>query len=71
MNLNSPAVLGLLRGLGVVVLSAVLTYFADVTHLQGLVSPPVAALIASIALGLEHAYEAKTGNAAFGAIRRS
>ncbi len=63
----SPAVLGFLRGIGVVVLAAVVTYLADATHLQGIVSAPVAALIAAVALGLEQHVSSTTGKALFGA----
>ncbi len=67
----SPAVLGVVRGLGVLLLATTLSYFADASHLQGIVSPTVAAIIAAIVLGLEQHIESKTGNALFGAVKRS
>lgn len=70
MNL-SPAVLGFMRGLGVAIVVAVLTYLGDAANLNGLVSPTLAALIAAIALAAEHGIQAKTGNALFGAVKRS
>lgn len=71
MNLN-PAVLGLIRGLGAAVLFAVVSYFADAGNLHGIVSNDgLAALIAAIALGIEHNMEAKGKGALFGAVKRS
>ncbi len=63
--------MGLLKGLGVAVLGAVLSYLANAANLQGIVSPPVAALLAAIALGLHDHIEVKTGAVLFGAIKRS
>lgn len=65
----NPAILGLVRGLGVVVATAVLTYFGDAAHLNGIVSVSVAGIISSLALMLEHAIEDNTGKALFGAVR--
>ncbi len=64
----SPAVLGLLRGVGFVVLTSVLTYLGNATNLTSVLSPQVASIIAIIALALEHKVEGKTGNALFGAV---
>lgn len=64
-------VMGFLKGLGVAILGTVLSYLANVANLQGLVSPPIAALIAAIALGLHDHIEVKTGAVLFGAIKRS
>ena len=66
---QNPAVLGLVRGLGVVIGAAVLSYFADATHLQGIVSPPIAALIASLVLALEQHLEGKGKGSLFGAVK--
>ncbi len=63
--------MGLLKGLGVAILGAVLSFMANAANLQDLVSPPVAALIAAIALGLHDHIQSKTGNLLFGAIKRS
>lgn len=65
----SPAKLGALRALGVVVLMAVLTFFGNTANLNGVFSTSVAAIISMIALALEHSLEASTGNAMFGAVR--
>jgi hypothetical protein len=63
------SILGFLRGLGVIVLAAVLTYIGDATNLQGILTPRSSALIAMIALSIEHSIEGKTGNALFGAVK--
>lgn len=67
MNI-SPATLGLLRGIGTTILFAVLTYLGDASHLLGVFSPEVAAVIAGIVLAIEHSVENKTGGAFFGAV---
>lgn len=61
--------LGFVRGLGMVILFAVLTYVGDASHLNSVVGVSMAALISSAALALEHAIENVTGNALFGAVR--
>lgn len=71
MNLNSPAVMGFLKGLGAALVGVILLYFSDAAHFQGLLSPAVAVLIAAIAQGLHDHIEGKTGKVAFGAIKRS
>lgn len=68
MNTISPAVLGFLRALGTVALTAVLTYLGDATHLNGIVSGGIATLIAAIALGIEHNIESNSGKALFGSV---
>lgn len=65
----NPAVLGLIRGLGFAVLVAVLTFLGSATNLTGVLNPATASLVAALALALEHAIEARTGNALFGAVR--
>jgi hypothetical protein len=65
----NPFVLGLVRGLGAVILAAVLTYLGDASHLTGVVTPYVATIIAALALALEGHIEGKTGAALFGAVR--
>lgn len=52
----SQAVIGALRGIGLVVLLAVLAWLANAANLSGLVNPTVGSLIAIIALTLEHAF---------------
>lgn len=64
----SPAQLGALRALGVVVLMAVLTWLGDTANLNGIVSTSVAAVISMIALGIEHTLASGTGTAMFGAV---
>lgn len=64
----SPALLGSLRALGVAVLIAVLTYIGNAANL-GFLNPETATLVAMAALAIEHAIEAKTGNALFGTVR--
>lgn len=65
----NPALLGLLRGLGMVVLAAVINFLADSTNLQGVVTPTVATLISVVALALEHMQASSTGKALFGAVK--
>ncbi len=65
----SPALLGFIRGLGTIILMAVLTYLGDASHLNGIVSALGATLISGIALSIEHSIEGVTGNALFGAVR--
>lgn len=65
----NPALLGVLRTLFVVVILAVVGFFADASHLNGIVSEGLAALIAAVALAIEHAIEGSTGNALFGAVK--
>lgn len=64
----NPIIIGALRGLGLVILLAVLGYLADATHLQGLVSPTTAGLISIVALALEQGLSPK-GTAMFGSVR--
>ena len=67
MNTISPALLGFLRGLGMVVIIGLLTYIGDATHLPFL-NPATASLVAVIALTLEHALS-PAGTALMGAVR--
>lgn len=60
--------IGFARGLGVVVITAVLSYLGIADHLAFL-PPWVAVMVAAAALATEHAIESKTGNALFGAIK--
>jgi hypothetical protein len=69
VTITSPAVLGALRALGVVVLIAVLNWFGDATNLAGIFSPAVDSIIAMIALAIEHSMASQTGSALFGAIK--
>lgn len=67
MNIN-PAQLGFLRGLGVVLLTGILTYLGDATHLQGVLNPATASFISMLALSFEHYLEGKRGMALFGSV---
>ncbi len=69
MNSISPAVLGFIRAIGVVVLTAILAYLGDASHLTGVFTPYIAAIISGLALALENSIEAKSGNALFGAVK--
>lgn len=62
------AVIGLLRAVGFVALSSVLVYLGDAANLTFLGGAwPV--IISGLALAVEHAIEAKTGKALFGAVK--
>ena len=66
----SPAFLGFLRGLGVVVLASVLAYVGNATNLTNAgVTATVATLIAAIVSAVEQSMAAKTGNAVFGLVK--
>lgn len=67
--LTSPKVIGFLRGIGVACLTGILIYLGDAAHLAGIISDPIAALIAAGALAWEHKIEANGGGALFGAIK--
>lgn len=62
-------VLGILQGLGLALLETVLAFFADATHLNGLVNPQMALVVAAIALALENHLYDKTGKSLFGTVR--
>lgn len=62
------AFIGFARGLGVVVLTAVLSYLGAADHLTFL-NPAVAALVSAVALAIENAIESGTGKALFGLVR--
>ena len=63
----NPFLLGFLRGLGVVILGAALTYIGNATNLQGILSPAIASLVSMIALGIEHSMS-PSGTALFGTV---
>jgi hypothetical protein len=64
----NPPLLGALRGLGVAVLIAILSWLGNAANLPFL-NPETATLVAAVALAIEHQIEAKTGKALFGAAR--
>ncbi len=65
----SPKVLGFVRGIGTVVLVAILAYLGDAVHLSVFMSDSLATVIAAAALAAEHGIEAKGGGALFGTVR--
>jgi hypothetical protein len=69
MTSIDPKYLGLIRGIGMTVLTAVLTYLGDAANLAGVFSAGIAGVIASIALAAEHSIEARGNGALFGAVR--
>lgn len=64
----SPAVLGVLRSVGFIVVMAVVHFATVAANLSPVVGDSLAGLIATIALAFEHSQEAKTGKAVFGAV---
>ena len=66
--ISSGVLLTVLQALGLVVLEAVLAFFADAANLQGLVNPTSGALIAAVALALENAIYNKTGKSLLGTV---
>lgn len=65
----NPKLLGFLRAVGTVLLFSLVKWLESSANLNGFVSAGTAGLIASLALMAEHAIEAKTGTALFGAVR--
>ena len=62
------AFIGFLRALGFVLLTTGLTFVGDTANLAWL-PPQAALLISGIALAIEHAIEARSGKALFGAAK--
>lgn len=62
----TAAQLGFIRSVGSIAIFAILNYVGDASHLNGIVSAGSAALVAGLALSLEHYIEASTGSALFG-----
>lgn len=63
----TPAQIGALRALGVIILMAVLSWVANAENLNGLVGATAAGLLSMVALSLEHYFSAP-GTALFGAV---
>ena len=61
--------IGFLRGLGVVLLTALLSYIGNADNIAFL-SPTIATLIAAIALAIEHGLSTQ-GTAIFGSVNRA
>lgn len=70
MNIKSPALLGILRGVGFTTVIAILSYLGDATHLAALANPFIETTIATLALAAEHYFEGKSGKALFGAVKK-
>ena len=68
MNISSPALLGALRALGVVIIISVLGWIGNATNLQGIFSPQVCTVVAMIALAIEHAFASSGTSALFGMV---
>jgi hypothetical protein len=66
--MTKAALIGFARALGVVILTAVLSYVGSADNLSFL-NPATATLISGLALALEHVIEAKTGRALMGAVK--
>lgn len=64
----APGILGFIRAIGVVVITAVLSYIGVADNLSFL-NPATATLIAGLALAIEHIIEARTGSALFGVAK--
>lgn len=64
----SPAAIGALRGLLVVVIMAVVTWLANSANLNGVVSTSLATIISMVALAIEHSMASGTNTALFGAV---
>lgn len=65
----SPAILGLLRAIGVMLVVSLVHFLGDAANLTPFMSSSVASIVAMISLAFEHSIEEKTGSALFGAIR--
>ena len=63
---KSGVLLAILQSLGLVVIEAVLAFFANSVNLQGLVNPQMGMLIAAIALAVEQSLYNKTGKSLMG-----
>lgn len=69
MELN-PTQAGFIKGLGTVVVLAVVSYLASAAHLEGVLNPTLAALAASIFAAIESSLKAKSNGekGLFGAV---
>ncbi len=65
----SPAILGAVRGLGIALLFALVSWLANAANLHGLVNDTVATVVAAVALAIEHKMEADGSGALFGSAR--
>lgn len=67
----SPQLISFIKAIGILMIFTLLTFLGDASHLNGIVSPAVAGLIAAIASWLETDIKQNTGNALFGAAKVS
>lgn len=65
----TPSQISFIKGIGIVVVVSILTYLGDAAHLNGIVSPVIATLIAALASSYEAHLREQTGAALFGAVR--
>lgn len=64
----TPAQKGFIHGIAIALLSAVLIYLGDASHLTMWVSVPTATLIAALAMAIEENIQSSTGKALFGTV---
>ncbi len=64
----NPKLIGVLQALGLALILTVLSFFANVANLNGLVNPEMATLVAAIALAIENTINAKNGKSLFGLV---
>ncbi len=62
----SPSVLGFIRGVGSVIVFAVVSYLANAANLHGIMNDGLATLIAGVALMVEHEMQTSGTGALFG-----
>lgn len=67
----SPAWIGFIKALGVVIVYAVVAFATDATHLNSVLGPAAAAIVAGLAASLESYLKSQSQNttALFGAIK--
>lgn len=68
MRTLTPAQNGLLKGLLIVVLAALASYFSDAANLTPLVGNSIATLVAMVASAVESHIRDKSGQGLFGAV---
>ena len=65
----SPSIEGFIRGIGTVILFAVLSYVANSANLTGVVGVSLAGIISGIALAIEGSMKASGAGGLFGAVK--
>ena len=66
----SPAWVGFLRGIGTVVLFAVLSFLANSANLTPVLGTSLAGIVSGLILAIENSLGVKSGTSLFGATRR-